>query len=33
VPVNASLAKRVAEQLLSERLQSELFFKALGRTL
>jgi ribulose-5-phosphate 4-epimerase/fuculose-1-phosphate aldolase len=33
VPVNADLAKRVAEQLVSERLQSELFFKALGRTL
>ena len=32
-PVHATLARRVAEQLISERLQSELFFKALGRTL
>ena len=33
VPVNATLAKHVAAQMISERLQSELFFKALGRTL
>jgi len=33
VPVNATLAKHVAQQMISERLQSELFFKALGRTL
>ncbi len=33
VPVEASLAKHVAQQIISERLQSELFFKALGRTL
>jgi ribulose-5-phosphate 4-epimerase/fuculose-1-phosphate aldolase len=32
-PVDAKLAKRVGEQTLGERLQSELFFKALGRTL
>lgn len=32
-PVNATLAKHVASQMVSERLQSELFFKALGRTL
>jgi len=33
LPVNATLAKHVASQMVSERLQSELFFKALGRTL
>jgi len=33
VPVEAELAKRVGQQTLGERLQSELFFKALGRTL
>lgn len=33
MPVHAKLAKHVAEQIMSERLQSELFFKALGRTL
>jgi len=33
LPVNAVLAKHVAQQMVSERLQSELFFKALGRTL
>jgi len=33
VPVDAALAQRVGEQTLGERLQSELFFKALGRTL
>ncbi len=33
VPVQAALAKHVAQQMISERLQSELFFKALGRTL
>lgn len=33
VPVAPELAKRVSEQMLSERLQSELFFRALGRTL
>lgn len=32
-PVAPTLAKRVGEQTLGERLQSELFFKALGRTL
>jgi hypothetical protein len=32
-PVDALLAKRVGDQTLGERLQSELFFKALGRTL
>jgi len=32
-PVETSLAARVGEQTLGERLQSELFFKALGRTL
>ena len=29
----AELAQRVGEQTLGERLQSELFFKALGRTI
>jgi ribulose-5-phosphate 4-epimerase/fuculose-1-phosphate aldolase len=33
VPVNSALAKRVGEQSIGERLQSELFFKALGRVL
>ena len=33
VPVDAVLAQRVCEQALSERLQSELFFEALRRTL
>ena len=33
MPVNATLAKHVASQMVSERLQSELFFEALGRTL
>jgi ribulose-5-phosphate 4-epimerase/fuculose-1-phosphate aldolase len=32
-PVDAELAKRVGEQTLGERLQSELFFKALARNL
>ena len=32
-PVSADLAQRVCEQTLSERLQSELFFEALRRTL
>jgi ribulose-5-phosphate 4-epimerase/fuculose-1-phosphate aldolase len=32
-PVNTELARHVAEQMLSERLQSELFFKALKRVL
>lgn len=32
-PVDAKLAQRVGEQTLGERLQSELFFKALARTL
>ncbi len=32
-PVDAALAQRVGDQTLGERLQSELFFKALGRTL
>lgn len=32
-PVNAELAQRVADQVQGERLQSELFFKALRRTL
>jgi ribulose-5-phosphate 4-epimerase/fuculose-1-phosphate aldolase len=32
-PVDVLLAKRVGDQTLGERLQSELFFKALGRTL
>jgi len=33
VPVNASIAERVRDQTLGERLQSELFFEALRRTL
>jgi ribulose-5-phosphate 4-epimerase/fuculose-1-phosphate aldolase len=33
VPVAAALAQRVCEQTLGERLQSELFFEALRRTL
>ena len=33
MPVNATLAKHVASQMVSERLQSELFFEALRRTL
>ncbi len=32
-PVDPRLAARVGAQIMSERLQSELFFKALGRTL
>lgn len=32
-PVDAALARRVGEQTRSERLQSELFFEALRRTL
>jgi ribulose-5-phosphate 4-epimerase/fuculose-1-phosphate aldolase len=32
-PVSAALAQRVCEQTLGERLQSELFFEALRRTL
>ena len=32
-PVPAALAARVAAQTLGERLQSELFFEALRRTL
>ncbi len=32
-PVDAALAQRVKEQTLGERLQSELFFKALARLL
>lgn len=32
-PVDPKLAQRVGAQTLSERLQSELFFKALGRTI
>ncbi|MES2939716.1 MAG: aldolase [Pseudomonadota bacterium] len=32
-PVNAELSRRVCEQTLGERLQSELFFQALRRTL
>ena len=32
VPVDAALARRVCEQTLGERLQSELFFEALRRT-
>jgi ribulose-5-phosphate 4-epimerase/fuculose-1-phosphate aldolase len=31
VPVDTALAKRVGQQSIGERLQSELFFKALGR--
>jgi ribulose-5-phosphate 4-epimerase/fuculose-1-phosphate aldolase len=33
LPVDEALARRVAEQTLGERLQSELFFEALRRTL
>jgi ribulose-5-phosphate 4-epimerase/fuculose-1-phosphate aldolase len=33
VPVEAAIARRVGEQTLGERLQSELFFAALRRTL
>ena len=33
LPVNATLARRVCEQTLGERLQSELFFEALRRTI
>lgn len=33
VPVDAALARRVCEQSLGERLQSELFFEALRRTI
>ena len=33
VPVNAALAAHVAQQVQGERLQSELFFEALRRTL
>lgn len=33
VPVEAALARRVCEQSLGERLQSELFFEALRRTI
>lgn len=33
MPVKPALAKHVSDQLVGERLQSELFFKALGRTL
>ncbi len=33
VPVDAAIAQRVGEQTLGERLQSELFFEALRRTL
>ena len=32
VPVDASIAERVRDQTLGERLQSELFFVALGRS-
>ena len=32
VPVDAALAQRVCAQTLGERLQSELFFEALRRT-
>jgi ribulose-5-phosphate 4-epimerase/fuculose-1-phosphate aldolase len=32
-PVDAAIAARVCEQSLAERLQSDLFFQALGRTL
>ena len=32
-PVDEALARRVSEQTRGERLQSELFFEALGRTL
>jgi hypothetical protein len=33
VPVEAAMAARVGAQTLGERLQSELFFEALRRTL
>jgi len=33
VPVDAAIAGRVGAQTLGERLQSELFFAALRRTL
>jgi len=33
VPVDAAIARRVRDQTLSERLQSELFFEALRRSL
>ncbi len=33
VPVDATLARRVCDQTLGERLQSELFFEALRRTI
>jgi ribulose-5-phosphate 4-epimerase/fuculose-1-phosphate aldolase len=33
MPVDASIAKRVRDQTLGERLQSELFFETLRRTL
>ncbi len=33
LPVHPALAQRVSEQMLSERLQSELFFRALRRVL
>jgi ribulose-5-phosphate 4-epimerase/fuculose-1-phosphate aldolase len=33
VPVDAEIAARVRDQTLSDRLQSELFFEALGRAL
>ena len=33
LPVDASIAERVCDQTLGERLQSELFFEALRRTL
>ena len=33
VPVAESIARQVGEQTLGERLQSELFFEALRRTL
>jgi ribulose-5-phosphate 4-epimerase/fuculose-1-phosphate aldolase len=32
-PVDSHLAATIGAQIMSERLQSELFFKALGRTL
>jgi hypothetical protein len=33
IPVDEAIARRVAEQSLGERLQSQLFFEALRRTL
>jgi len=33
VPVDPAIAQRVRDQTLGERLQSELFFEALRRTL